>query len=237
AFDDVEQGARIGKRGRANLHGGGAGHQEFNGVLTAGYAAATDDRDMYRPCHVVDDAERYGLYRWTTQAASGTRQDRATPGEVDLHSEHRVDRTNGGGSLSFARDRKCHRVGHVWRELHDDWQIRVPHCRSRRPRRRFNALSDFHSTDVDVGTADVKFERGDAWDAVQHRSHFAELFNRVAGYVDDHGWLPPRPQRCHLGDYVVDSDVLQPDGVQHPGRCLGHSRLCVAATRFSRHAF
>ncbi len=86
----------------------------------------------------------------------------------------------------------------------------------------------------DVRAGDVDFDTADPFSAVQDLRHapvFVDGFTEDVG--DDRNVVPPE-KRQFLCDEGPDADVLEPDGVEHPGRGLHDPRRRISGASFER---
>ena len=84
---------------------------------------------------------------------------------------------------------------------------------------------------VDVGARDVGLERRDPLHGPEVAGHGGELPQRVAEEVGHDRHTDFTKQRELVALESLDADVLQPDGIEHPGGRLDNSRRDIARPR------
>ena len=94
-----------------------------------------------------------------------------------------------------------------------------------------------HSASFDVGAGDVQLVRSQPFGVLQNADHFDIVFEGIAKDVGDDGRIEFSQYREFFGDERADPDVLESDGVEHPGRGFTEPRGRGAFDRFFRKAF
>ena len=115
--------------GRANLYGGGAGHEELDGVGCRHDAAESHNGNLDSLCHLPHHAQGHGLHGGTAQTARCDAQSRPTLLNVDGHAHQRVDERHGIGSFVLHGARNVGNVGHIGRQFHNQrLVVSASHC-------------------------------------------------------------------------------------------------------------
>ena len=86
----------------------------------------------------------------------------------------------------------------------------------------------------DVRAGDIDLDTADSCSAVQDLRHAPIFINGFAEDVGDHRNVIPSEKRQFLCDEGPDADVLESDGVEHPGRGLHDPRRRISGPSFKR---
>ena len=120
AGDDVERGLWIDVESGADCDGGGAGHDEFEGIGRGEDAAHADDGDGDFLVGLPDHAQGDRFDGRSGEAADRVGENGAACFDIDRHAEQGIDQADGIRARVFHRLRDAGDIGHVGRELDDE---------------------------------------------------------------------------------------------------------------------
>jgi len=160
----------------------------------------------------------------------------AAAARVDGQGHEGVDQRNGVRARRFGSLCQWFDGGDVGRKLdHERPACHAPGSRHHFAEQRRIARK-VSSAVLGVGAGDIQLVAGHAGVILDHPHHFRIIFAGEAEDIREDGRGKPGQRRQLVLNKRADSDVLQPDGVDHAARGFPHARWQIAFDGFPRQA-